>query len=701
MRRKALIVALAAVAVVGMLLVALDDSFRSFLLKQERGSVRERLEGTTITLANALNSRFSLLQGLKVFTETAVHRGRARADLNASFELFASGLHSSAKGIRNFIVAPDGVNRYVYPLEGNQKALGHNLLLDKRPQVRKDVQRAIYLHDVAVSGPYELRQGGLGLVARVPIFQEVQFWGLVSMVMDVPPLLQDANILPLPDDMSLALADTYGNVFYGDPLVFQADPEVSTIPLPEGSWSLAMAPAGGWDVQISLSVHTFRTLAVLVVLLTAVTVYLFSFRHALLRREVLGRTAELSATVDKLRTEDERRRAVELELQRAKENAEAANRSKSAFLANMSHEIRTPLNGVMGMHQLLRTTTLDAEQQEYVENAIGASRRLTGLLSDILDLSRVEAGKMEITDKPFHLRKVVHIVEQLFASACAQKRLALRMHVDPAIPWTLNGDSLRVQQILNNLVGNAVKFTESGSIELEVWRLPSSLPNTVRVLFSVTDTGFGIEEAKLDALFEPFTQADIGYARKHQGAGLGLSIVKRLVALMGGEVTVFSEPGVGTSFCLSLQFGVSLQEEDDSPESIEETVEPCTGLRVLMAEDDRVSRLSQVRLLEKIGCRVVAVENGRQALDRLGSEDFDVVFMDIQMPEMDGLEATLAIRRGAVGEDKADIVVVALTAYAMAEEKEAFFQAGMNDYLSKPVELVALRNLLSSLAGAH
>lgn len=263
-----------------------------------------------------------------------------------------------------------------------------------------------------------------------------------------------------------------------------------------------------------------------------------------------GRIIGLHGTVQDI-TE---RKQAEIALRRAMEAAEAANQAKSEFLANMSHEIRTPLNGILGMLQLIQTGAADPEQARYADIAIQSGKRLTCLLSDILDFSSMEAGKMTLHAEPFDIREVLRHVEELLHPAHLQSGAPLRLCVDPALPARVKGDATRVQQVLTNLVGNALKFTDSGSVTLEACPLPPCRAGESRVLFVVSDTGCGIPDEKLETLFKPFVQASTGYARSYQGAGLGLSIVKRLVELMGGSIAVESEVGVGTTFHVALPF---------------------------------------------------------------------------------------------------------------------------------------------------
>ncbi len=373
-------------------------------------------------------------------------------------------------------------------------------------------------------------------------------------------------------------------------------------------------------------------------------------------------------------------------LDEARRAAEDASRAKSEFLANISHELRTPMNGIMGMTHLARNTPAGLEQQEYLAAVESSSQHLLRLLNDLLDFAKIEAGKVNIERYPFSPAAVLEETMRAFRELALQKMLRLSGEIDCSVPAMVYGDGGRVRQILNNLTGNAVKFTGSGFVRVRL-AVESRKESEVRLLFEVSDSGPGIAEDKQKLVFAPFEQSDRSMTRKFGGTGLGLSISENLARLMDGHITLESRLGEGSIFRCVLSFSVAEQDRPEQPAAEAAPLE--TPRRVLLAEDNLINQRLVTRLLEKRGHQVEIAANGREALHAVEKRGFDVVLMDVQMPEMDGLEVTTRIRRSP-DEEVRGIRIVALTAHASAESRQEFLEAGMDDFLPKPIDPLRL-----------
>ena len=391
------------------------------------------------------------------------------------------------------------------------------------------------------------------------------------------------------------------------------------------------------------------------------------------------------------------RLATEAALRAARDQAETAGHAKSAFLANMSHEIRTPLNGLLGMAELLSQVPLPEQEAKYVATMRRSGRLLMSLLNDILDLTKMEAGMFELERRPFDLCRTVQSSIELMASTASRKGLRLSLAFAPDAPRQVEGDPMRLQQVLNNLIGNAIKFTGDGTVRVTVDPEPRLGPAGVRVC--VADSGPGIAAERIDGLFEPFVQADASTARRHGGTGLGLSIVRHIVRQMGGEVDVGSTPGRGSTFCFTARLAVAtaapVESRFDNLGVPAEMVDDESPLQLLLVDDDAVNRLYAEAALRRLGHGVVSAEDGAQAVDvALGSGRFDAILMDGHMPGMDGFEATRHIREHEQASEAARHWIVALTASATAQERQHCLDSGMDDFLAKPFTLQELRLML-------
>ncbi|MBF0098512.1 MAG: response regulator [Magnetococcales bacterium] len=628
--------------------------------------VRARLEAE-------INHNFHLTRGLLAYV--AIH-----PDIDqATFHGIASEILRYRHDIRNIGLAPGNVLQFIHPVEGNEKALG--LDYSKNAQQWPAVSHSIDQRRTVVAGPVDLVQEGKAFISRTPIFvtkpdgEKGGYWGMASIVINMQGLFARAGVVENDGDLRIAMRGVdgkgaQGGMIFGSPGLFDGESVVQDVQLPDGSWQLAAAPLKGW-LQPSPNRYWWWGLGETLALLLGLLMWRWLLQ----------------------------KNSFQIQLQQALHHAQLASKAKSEFLSTMSHEIRTPLNAMLGMGELLSDTQLTDTQAWFVKTLNRAGNSLLSILNDILDLSKIEAGCLQLEEREFDLQRLVSETVELFTYNAMDKGIGLSHNFAIGTPSWVRGDATRLRQVLLNLIGNAVKFTQQGEVEVLV-----TVEAGHRVAIAVRDTGTGIPKEKQREIFQSFTQSDNSITRQYGGTGLGLTISQRLVDLMDGSINLVSEPGRGSTFTVTVPLplagdgrdGLLTQEPDATPD-VEQSL---TILDILLVDDSEDNRLLIKAFLRKSDHRLEMAVNGSEAVGMCQAKRYGLVLMDIQMPVMDGYEATKRIRAWEVANGLPPMDIVALTAHAMADESAAILTAGCNQHLTKPIRREQLMSVIN-LAAAH
>lgn len=563
--------------------------------------------------------------------------------------------------------------KVVTPLKGNEAAIG--LDLSKHPRNMEWLKHMEHA-STNITPWTELFQGGSAFLVDVPVFFKGRFQGSITAGMDFTnPFNELASSL---DMYAIEIKDDNGTIFYAknnpmtaidDEYVFTTSFEVD--PLDNRHWTFTLTPSD-MDFMLERQKNTYILLifGTLVALLTSSLIYFYQSSRK--------KNIRLSYANDKLK---ELNKSIEKE----RRKAEKSSLAKTEFISNMSHEIRTPLNAIIGFIEVLKLSKLQGPLQEYLSLMDISSKKLLLLVNDILEIDKIESGKISFREDIFSPMEELKNIVSIYKPNAEEKGLYIRIDSSVENDHSIKGDVGKYGQIITNILRNSLKFTENGGIQ--VFYNEKVKQENLAIEIVVKDSGIGIPKNKLKTIFDRFTQIDAGKAKRHEGSGLGLYITRRLVELLGGKITVESEVNVGTEFCLSLEFPISEMKQDCSFQSPDQL--DLSGCKVLIVDDNRVNVMVLKMSLEKLGIRSESVCNGLQAVEAVHKNDYDLVFMDVHMPNMDGFQATKQIRKV-----NKEIGIIGLSADVTKEAIDEAKGVGMDDYLTKPISFDKLRTIL-------
>jgi len=737
----AAIVATAAIAVG---VWGIDRAERARFMQKNRADVLQQVSTVRAKLEGAINLRLSLARGLAAYTST--HPNLTQDD----FAQLSRVMLAQQNGIRTVALTEGTILKFYYPLAGNERAIGIDLM-DVAAQ-RAIVERTIDSGETVVAGPVNLVQGGVAFISRTPVFltpangepESGPFFGLANIVIDRDELLSDAGLLDPATELTYALrgengSGAEGNIFFGDETVFGQNPVVLNVSLPNGSWQIAAVPTGGWP-QVSPNTLALRAGGSLLAVTCGVLAFVLVREPARLRQAVdraNAANAKLKAEIaERLRVEKALQDS-QAHLEKAKIAAESANEAKSEFLANMSHELRTPLNGVLGYAQILQQDkSVTPQQRDGIEVIYQCGSHLLTLINDILDLSKIEARKLELYPHNVHFPSFLSSLAEIGRIKAEQKEIGFRYFPSENLPMGVQTDEKRLRQVLLNLLGNAIKFTDSGSVMLRVTvdgvspslhssgvqqtveALPpeytrQSLNNSIpwqsqrnegtegesahsgnslserdrhfSVTFEIEDTGVGMSVEQIDKIFLPFEQVGDN-SRKAEGTGLGLAISLKIVQMMGSQLQVESELGRGSRFWFTIDLPLASEYVPPTAARSSQKIVGYRGdIKTILVVDDRWENRSIVRnVLEPLGFEVIEAENGKDGLEIARKLDPDVVITDLVMPILDGFEMTRQLRQDPQFQDT---VIIASSASVFNFDREESRKAGCSDFLPKPISV--------------